>query len=108
MVVLELIVPALNAHAKTGWKTFTNDFVGYSIAYPDFLNEIPWTTLHPQADPTSSAQWRTTTLRSSDSEVSLIVDTRQTDSTLRELFDYAQSSGAANGDSMEYLFTKNN
>jgi hypothetical protein len=94
MFVFNLIIPALNAHAKTGWQTFTSDFVGYSITYPDFLKEIPWTILHPQAEPTSSAQWRTTTFRSSDGEVSLIVNTSHTDGTLSELFDYAQHSGA--------------
>jgi hypothetical protein len=65
MVIVALITPALTVNAKTGWKTYTDPCIGYSIAYPDFLDLIPWTVLHPEAEPTSSAQWRTKTFRSS-------------------------------------------
>ena len=108
MFVLNMIIPALKAAAETGWKTYTSEFVGYSIAYPDFLKEIPWTVLHPEADPVSPAQWRNKTFRSSDGEVTLLVETQYTESTLSDLFEYAQHSGAEHGDNMEYLVTTNN
>ncbi len=101
---------ATTAHAQIDWKTYRDETVGYSITYPAFLNHIPWKVLHPDADPSSSQQWRTQTFRSKDKEVSLYLETHSVaePKSLEQFFNEKLANRTSGGDHVGYVLTKEN